>query len=188
MSERKGDWIQTFTGRQFWPLDPRPEEVCIEDVAHSLSNQCRYSGHVERFYSVAEHSYRASLIVPPEDAMWALLHDASEAYLVDLPRPLKRHSEMGALYKQIESGLMRVVCQHFGLPEMEPRSVSIADNVMICTERRDLMKLPPKARAETEEPLPERIVPWDPPRAEGVFLVRFVQLGGIYCPLAGDAA
>lgn len=48
-----GDWIQTYTNKQFWPLDPRPEDVCIEDIAHALSLQCRFTGHVREFYSTA---------------------------------------------------------------------------------------------------------------------------------------
>jgi hypothetical protein len=173
MSERIGDWIQTYTGRQFWPLDPRPDEIDILDIAHSLSNQCRYSGHVETFYSVAEHSVHVSHIVPPEDALWGLLHDASEAYLVDLPRPLKRHSEMGYLYRGIEAQLMLNVCARYGLDIIEPPSVKHADNVLLSTEKRDLMKIPPKAWVETEPPLDMRIVPWTPLVAKERFLARY---------------
>ena len=90
MAARKGDWIQTFTGRAFYVLDPRPEDVDIEDIAHALSMQCRFAGHCREFYSVAQHSVTASWLVPPEDALWGLLHDAAEAYVVDLPRPIKR--------------------------------------------------------------------------------------------------
>src|SRR5690606_29748913 len=86
---RKGDWMQTFTGRRFWPLDPRPDEICIEDIAHALSMQCRYAGHCLSFYSVAEHSVLLSQHVAEPFRRWALLHDASEAYLVDVPRPIK---------------------------------------------------------------------------------------------------
>lgn len=68
--DRRGDWIQTFTGRRFWPLDPRPEDVCIEDIAHALSLKCRFGGHCTRFYSVAEHSVHVSNYVPAEFALW----------------------------------------------------------------------------------------------------------------------
>ncbi len=89
---RKGDYIATYTGKQFYPLDPRPEDVCLEDIAHSLSNLCRFTGHTDtdRFYSVAQHSVICSTIVAPEAALLALLHDAAEAYLGDISRPLKR--------------------------------------------------------------------------------------------------
>ncbi|MFN9113590.1 MAG: phosphohydrolase, partial [Bacteroidota bacterium] len=70
-------WIQTFSGIAFWPLDPKPEHVRIADIAHALSMKCRYNGHTRKFYSVAEHSVLVSRHVPEEDALWALLHDAS---------------------------------------------------------------------------------------------------------------
>jgi hypothetical protein len=63
-----GNWIQTFTGRQYWPLDPREGDVYIEDIAHALSLQCRFTGHCRSFYSVAEHCVRVSHVVPSEDA------------------------------------------------------------------------------------------------------------------------
>jgi hypothetical protein len=76
---RRGDWMQTFTGRRFWPLDPRGEDVLIEDIAHALSLLTRYGGHCTRFYSVAEHSVLLARAATPENALWLLLHDASEA-------------------------------------------------------------------------------------------------------------
>ena len=69
VSARKGDWMQTYTGRQFWPIDPRANEVHIEDIAHALSMMCRYNGHCRTFYSVAEHSVLVSQHVPPEHAL-----------------------------------------------------------------------------------------------------------------------
>jgi len=170
---RQGDWIQTFTGIQFWPLDPRPEEIRIEDIAHALSLQCRFAGHCERFYSVAEHSVRVSLAVPEVDALWGLLHDAAEAYLVDLPRPIKRWCEMGRLYREIEDNLMLSICQAFGLSAEQPASVKSADVVLLVTEKRDLMKMPPKPWEDTAEPLPESIYPYTSLCAEQWFLDRF---------------
>ncbi len=135
---RLGDWIQTYTGQVFYPLDPRPEEIHIADIAHSLSMQCRFSGHVREFYSVAEHSVRVSIACPPEHAEWGLLHDASEAYLIDLPRPLKRFSEMGRLYMEAESRVMSAVCERFGLSIQIPSIVERLDRVLLMTEKRDL--------------------------------------------------
>ena len=131
---RKGDWILTYSGIEFWPLDPRPEDVRIEDIAHALSMQCRFAGHCDRFYSVAEHSIRVADLVPREDKLWALLHDASEAYLVDLPRPIKRHSEIGKHYRIAEDVVMEVIARKFGLPP-EPMSIQRADKAMLCVER-----------------------------------------------------
>ncbi|MBF0612521.1 MAG: hypothetical protein HQL55_15470, partial [Magnetococcales bacterium] len=78
------NWIQTFTGRQFWPLAPVLEHIHVQDIAHALSLLCRFNGHCQKFYSVAEHSLHVATILPPELAGWGLLHDASEAYLADL--------------------------------------------------------------------------------------------------------
>lgn len=173
---RNGDWIQTFTGRQFWPLDPKPEDVHIEDIAHALSNICRYTGHVHTFYSVAEHSVRVSRIVPPEHAMWGLLHDASEAYICDLSRPIKRSPGLGEMYCQVEDRLMDCIRDHFGLNPGPHASVKLADNILLHTERRDLMARPPQPWRDAHEPLTEVIRPWAPGVAEIAFLERFAEL------------
>lgn len=170
----KGDWIQTYTGKQFWPLDPQVEDIDIEDIAHSLSMQCRYGGHCKRFYSVAEHCAHVSDNVPAEDALWALLHDAAEAYLVDVPRPIKKHL---AGYKEIEANLMRVICQRFQLPEEMPQSVHRADNIILLDERDQNLSSPPAAwSCESSERLGLRLRFWSNNLAEGVFLNRFNQL------------
>lgn len=82
-------WIQTFTGKQFWPLTPKAEDVCIEDIAHALAFKCRFGGHCKTFYSVAEHSCRVAEILRPEHQLIGLLHDAAEAYLPDVAAPIK---------------------------------------------------------------------------------------------------
>ena len=132
-------WIETFMGKKFYILNPTEEMVCIEDIAHALSNQCRWTGHVSRFYSVAEHSIWVSRLCTPRDAMWGLLHDASEAYLCDLSRPVKHGSGIGPMYRQLEAKLMAVICKRFGLPEEMPHSVHAADNAMLFAEKKQLM-------------------------------------------------
>lgn len=174
---RVGDWMQTYTGVQFWPLDPRREDIRLEDIAHSLSLQCRFAGHCTSFYSVAQHSVLVSRIVPKHVAAWGLMHDAAEAYLVDLPRPVKRHSELGELYRQIERQLMLMVCSRFGLRFDEPMTVKHADDVLLMTEKRDLMPNSPAKWRETSEPMPEAIIPWGPERAKAEFLQRAAELG-----------
>jgi len=175
--ERKGDWMQTFTGLQFWPLDPRPEEICIEDIAHSLSLQCRYAGHVKKFYSVGEHSWRVSQVCDPENELWGLLHDAGEAYLVDLPRPIKHFSALGDEYRLIEKRLMIAVCLRFGLPEIEPPDVKKSDDFLLQWEQRDFMAPAPKPWREHGALLPEGILsPMSPRVAEIAFLQRFEEL------------
>lgn len=133
---RRGDWMQTFTGRRFYPLDPRPEDIDQEDIAHALANLCRFGGHCRRFYSVAEHSVLVSQVVPPEDALVGLLHDATEAYLVDVPRPIKRSLSN---YADIEEQLWRVISYKFDVPFHMPPSVKKADNDVLLAERDALL-------------------------------------------------
>src|SRR3990167_1330499 len=136
-NDRRGEWTQTFSGVQFWPLDPRPEEIRIEDIAHSLARQCRFAGHVKvDHYSVADHSVRVSYACDPADALWGCAHDFSEAYLVDVPRPLKRCPEF-AFYREAERRMMLAICERFDLSPEEPESVRRADAVLLMTEKRD---------------------------------------------------
>jgi hypothetical protein len=128
-------WILTHSGRRVDPLNLHPEDVDIEDIAYSLSNQCRWSGHC-LWYSVAQHCYLVSLEADEQDQLWGLLHDATEAYLVDLPSPIKRQMPE---YVAAEHRAMRAICTRFGLPPHEPKSVTIADEVLLATEYRDIM-------------------------------------------------
>lgn len=171
---RRGDWINTYRGQQFWPLDPRPHEIHIEDIAHALSMQCRFTGHVHRFYSVAEHCVRVSERCAPSDALWGLLHDASEAYLIDVARPVKRSRPMRG-YRKAEARLMRAVCKRFALWPEEPASVKEADHRMLVTEAQALMDLHPQWLFPAE-PYEQSIIGWMPARAEAEFLCRFKQL------------
>lgn len=171
------EWIQTFTGRRFWPLDPRAEDIRIEDIAHALSNICRFTGHTLKFYSVAQHSVLVSRIVPPADALWGLLHDASEAYLTDIAKPVKE-SPAFAEYKLAEDKLARVVAEAFSLPWPMPASVKKADCVLLATERRDVMRSTDLAWNVPAEPMLRRITPWTPEAAEQAFLDRYQYLIG----------
>lgn len=169
---RQGDWIQTYKGLQFWPLDPRPEEIDIEDIGHALSMLCRFGGHCLNYYSVAEHSVFISHLVPKEDALWGLLHDAAEAYLVDLPRPLKRCLSG---YKVIEDRLLKSIQNRFHLDEI-PSSVKIADLRMLSTEASQNMSTPPKQWQEAAEPFQIELNYWNPKQAKFEFLKRFKEL------------
>jgi hypothetical protein len=173
---RVGDWIQTYSGRQFWPLDPRVEDVHLEDIAHALSNVCRYTGHVREFYSVAEHSVHVSWSCEPEDALWGLLHDASEAYLADMARPVKQNMPV---YVAAERLVMRAICERFGLDPVEPPSVKVADNVLLFTEKRDLMSECVVPWCWSVEPLAYVIEPWSPKEAKRRFLERFTELTSV---------
>ena len=179
---RTGDWMQTASGGQFWPIDPRVEEVFIWDIAHSLSNQCRFAGHCRTFYSVAEHSVRVSQIVPEDEMLAALLHDAAEAYLVDLPRPVKRSPGIGPHYEAAEARVAFVIEDRYGLVPGATASpaIKIADNRLLMTEARDLMAKPSVTWKESgSKTLEQQIVPWAPGVAHLEFLRVFCDLTGV---------
>lgn len=181
MPPRTGDFMQTFTGRKYWPMDPRPHEIYIEDIAHSLSLQCRYAGHCIKFYSVAEHSVliarHLAATRAPEVALAGLLHDAPEAYCVDIPRPLKPYLTN---YRAIEQDNWLAIAARFGLPKELPREVHDADNRIIADELVNLREMPWHARYD--KPLGVRLRYWSPEEAETEFLATFEAL------MAGRAA
>lgn len=173
------DYFRTHCGRHVHPLDPRPDEISIFDVARSLSHLCRFLGHTTAFYSVAQHSVLVSKLVPAEDALWGLLHDASEAYLADLPAPIKRAAQMTA-YRLAEGRLMVTICKRFGLKPEMPRSVMMADKAMLATEFRDVTTMNDARWIRDECGVPPlanlHIDPWQPNLAKRMFLDRWVEL------------
>lgn len=169
-----GHWICTYTGAKIEPLDPDPSLIFIEDIAHSLANQCRFTGHVSSFYSTAQHSVLVSYLVPDEDRLWALLHDGSEAYISDIASPVKRHPDFGTYYDIAEERLTRAIAERFQLPYPMPKSIKVADKMMLRAEQRDLMPNDP-----TDGPIFDgEVVPWSPYDAERQFLSRYVSLTG----------
>ena len=186
------NWIQTYTGKAFYPLAPRIEDLDIVDIAHSLAMQCRYVGHVNRFYSVAEHSVRVSRKVEAiaesinwteecriEVMKWALVHDASEAYLGDMSYPLKMEPEM-KVYRLAEAHLMRFIAAWLGLDSAEPALVSDVDHDILGTEARQLKAPVRKDWLGGRMPAewPSCTLGWSPEVAERNFLQRFHRLWG----------
>jgi hypothetical protein len=170
--------MQTFRGGQFWPLDPKPAAIEIEDIAHSLSMQCRYAGHCIRFYSVAEHSVHVANHLkragaPVNVQLWGLLHDASEAYLVDVPRPLKPFLPG---YREAERRVMAAVAERFSLGPSEPPEVKKTDNRILCDEAAQNMAEPPESWDLIGPPLGIRLRYWWPELAKEAFLKKFHQL------------
>lgn len=174
MNQNK-DWIQTYTGRMFYILDPQTSNICIEDIAHSLSMKCRFNGHCDKFYSVSEHSILVSKYVPSEYAMWGLLHDAAEAYLPDVPRPIKPHLTE---FKNIENNIMLAVIEKFSLnPIKQPSIVKRIDSAILANEAKQLMKPPLVPWNLPEKPLNNIIIDClKPSEAFQQFMDRFNQL------------
>ena len=135
-AEYDGHWIETFTGKKFHYLSPEPGEICIEDIAHALALTCRFGGHCREFYSVAEHSYRVAQLVAGRDKLSALLHDAHEAYLHDVPRPIKADIPG---YKILADRIQRAINNAFCLTIYNPTYTKFADDTLLATEARDLM-------------------------------------------------
>lgn len=169
--------MQTFTGAQFWPLDPRPEEVRIEDISSALSKLCRYGGQCLRFYSVAEHCVHVANRAPEGLKLAALLHDASEAYLSDVIRPIKSHLSN---YLEIEAELERCINRRFGLSWPMPSEVKALDTAILADERDQVMAPPPAPWPQIPgvEPLGVTLKFWTPAQAQYEFTTAFYRYGG----------
>lgn len=140
MLTNKAAWMQMWgpggKAIAFNPLDPKPDMIHIETIAHTLANQCRFAGSCHEFFSVAQHSVIVSSHCDEKDALWGLLHDASEAYIVDIPRPLKNSKEFEAYYT-FERMVMGVICEKWDLNPVMPESVRLADEIGLAWEARD---------------------------------------------------
>jgi hypothetical protein len=177
----RGHYMRTFSGRQFWPMDPKAEDMSIRDVAHHLSLQCRFNGATKDFYSVAEHCVIGSYLVPPEDAFEFLMHDAAEAWLGDLIRPMKNHSILGHEYKRIEAMVEAQVRERWGLADEMPASVKRVDQALCVVELAQAFEIPRRGSEDLDSlSMPElptlRFWPWH--MAESMFLRRFAVLRG----------
>lgn len=133
-TDRKGDWMITYTGKRFYPLDPRAEDIDIVDIAHALSLTNRFNGHTEFPYSVAQHSLKVSLFVTDGQFLGGLLHDAAEAYVNDMVRPVKQYL---VEYKAIENGILNVIEQKYNVNTRTPQ-IKLADNSALVTEASQL--------------------------------------------------
>jgi hypothetical protein len=171
-------WIQTMAGRRFYPLDPRIEDIHIADIAAHLSKLCRFGGACLDFYSVAEHSVLVARRAPPRLKLTALLHDASEAYLVDVPRPLKTHLTN---YNEIEDHLAALIAKKFGTVHPLPDKVKKIDRAILRDERMQNMTpmdVPRKLWGDDIGPLGIKLQFWTPKQAEEAFLEAFFDYGG----------
>jgi len=176
------DWIQTFTRRKFYPLDPRVEDVDIIDIAHALAHICRFTGHIDPAYTVAEHSIHCALILgwrghSREIQLAGLLHDASEAYLCDVSRPVKKDSCMAG-YCVAEARLGAVIYKAFGLSfECMPLDVKEVDNNLCGWEARDLLSGGPlDGWAKVPDGVPKIVPVGDPKIVKAEYLNLFSNL------------
>jgi len=171
---RGRDFIATYSGGKFWPLAPRFEDVNIHDISHALSMICRFTGHVRQFYSVAQHCWYVSHLVPEQDALAGLLHDAAEAYVCDVSTPVKQSPQF-EFYREAEKRIQRAIFKRFGLQPEIPESVHRADRLLVVREARALLTNS-AAWAGMPEADIRPLIPREPCFAEQMYLNRFKEL------------
>lgn len=196
MTDRnRGEWLQTYGGRAFYPNDPRPEDININDIAHSLARICRFNGHIRGdWYSVAQHGVLVAQAIEawggtPDEVFAGLNHDDGEAYLGDVIWPLKCSARMAG-YREMEREAEAVVAARFAIADLMPPIVKRADLVVLATEKRDIVNGSVHAvglevaaareqlgawHCDTFEPLGQRIVGLPPREAEALFLESFAK-------------
>lgn len=179
--QRIPSYIQTYTGLVIEPLDLQPEDILLEDIAHHLSNQCRWSGATRHHYSVAQHTWYASFQVPPEQAYDALHHDDAEYVLQDMAKPLKNHVTLGKAYRGAEARIERVIGPTLGVRFPISPEVHEADLLVLCAEADQIMHgrsnwkgYPDELRLHAAADI--TIVKWTPEKAERKWLARHEKL------------
>ena len=176
-----GPYLQTVSGRWVNPFDPDPDQLDAGDIARALANQCRFGGHSRVFYSVAQHSVIVSELVEQrggdaDDVFAALMHDASEAYLGDMPHPIKHRSSLGAAFKAAEDHLERALHDRFRIKEDVPE-IKRADRALLATERRAFSAEDWHwPELEGIEPLDLELTAWPPDEAAARFAQRYAEL------------
>jgi hypothetical protein len=184
--ERHGEWMHTSSGGQFYPLDPRPEDIHITDIANGLALDCRYGGQgrIDRFYSVAEHCYHVSKYAEemdrmhPEISLAALLHDAAEAYINDIPRAPK-HS-IGDGYDALEDAISSVILEKYGVLDAMidyATYIKVLDCRIVPHEKDAIMRYPQPWAYDKFAPLTGVVIYcWEPEHAKRMFLAQFDHL------------
>ena len=163
-------YISTYLGNRFYPMDGIIDAIRIEDIAHGLAYQCRFNGQTNQFYSVAQHSLMVADLVPPAYRRAALLHDAAEAYLGDMVKPLKA---LIPAFGEIEDRVTQLIASHFNIDFSDYVPIKVADYQALATEKRDLM---PHSAEEWSylkgyTPCDETIYPLSPADAKKKFIL-----------------
>ena len=168
-------YVSTFGGNRFYPLEPRIDRVAIDDIAHGLAYQCRFNGQTREFYSVAQHSLIVASLVPPPLRLAALLHDAAEAYLGDMVKPLK---VLLPEFAALEDKVTAIIAAVFALDFSDYAPIKRADLIALATEKRDLMPHSAERWAYLDDirALPEPIAVMSPAQAKQAFLAEFARL------------
>lgn len=172
-------WISTYSGKKVFPWAPKAEDIELIDIAVALSRTPRFRGHTREFYSVAQHCVIASHMVPKVDALWALLHDAPEAYIGDLPKPLK---QMLPDWERADTLLTWAVCQRFGLEPEMPESVIEVDRLLLVSEAEIHLEYHVDNWHRTLGVMPDPTLildPWSVNESLVNFLERYAELTGI---------
>lgn len=169
--------VMTYTGKLVDILSIKPNDICIEDIAHSLALQCRYTGHIKEFYSVAQHCVLMSELDLPSDPMARLLHDAAETYISDLATQIKRNIKIdGRSIKNIEVGILVVIGEVFDVDFPSAwDDIIIGDEMMLKAESELLMN---EAFQEMLTHGPDKtydvaIIPWGWKQAKRNFTQRY---------------
>ena len=176
-----GPYLQTVSGRFVNPFEPDPEQLDIADITRALANTCRFGGHCRSFYSVAQHSVIVSELVEQrggdvEDVFAALMHDAAEAYLGDMPHPIKHRSALGEAFKAAEEHLERALRARFKIKSDVPE-IKRADRALLATERRALSAEDWHwPELDGVEPLDLELTAWPPDEAARAFAARYAEL------------
>lgn len=174
-------WIETYTGKKFYFLSPHPAMIEIEDIAHALSQTCRFSGHTREFYSVAQHCINVSDLLmhkyhDPELALEGLFHDSAEAYLTDIATPVKKHLPE---YEVMEDRILRAIHRKYNIHESTTDRVKDADTCMLLSEAKAFLPSEGKDWAQkymTTFPLKENLRGWSPEVARFEYKILFQTL------------
>lgn len=178
----RGPWTQTYSGRQFFYLDPRPEDISLVDIAAALSKLNRFTGHTMRFYSVAQHSIHVAENLREygeEVVRHGLMHDAAEAYIGDIATPLKKL--LGHTIRDLEASIADAIYEKYGLVGSDiliETLVRTADARMLVTERDQLLGGESAPWGIEADPYKMTITPMDHGRACYEFM-RYATLLGI---------
>lgn len=174
-------WMLTYSGMKIDPFNVPHYLICIADIAHALAYQCRYNGHCNKFYSVAEHSVLISQALERDGrgvdaAKWGLLHDASEAYLGDMVSPVKK--QIDKKFKFAENRIEKAVAEVFGLSGKVPDTVHEYDTRIRKDEMESLFRFiyTPEEYMTRIAPLSVPITGWMPEEAENNFMIRYNEL------------